>query len=129
VQRKGNVARDRQQGVYSLSARLIAGFRVAVNAYHLRPPVFESVPEVTPTGDAAVDLIARALAPVTQAILIDRLILLAPGLKELVAQLPKIPHDRALADTERGMLMLDQLDRDDISGLGAANDDRPGYWR
>src|SRR5262249_46410610 len=47
------------------------------------------------------------------------------GLGELAAQHPKIPQDSALAGPEWGQLY--QIDRNDITGLGAAHDDRPGY--
>jgi hypothetical protein len=38
---------------------------------------------------------------------------------------PKIPQDSALPGPERGQLY--QIDRDDITRLGTAYDNRPGY--
>jgi hypothetical protein len=46
---------------------------------------------------------------------------------ELAAQHPEIPQDRALARPERGQ--LDEINRDDIAGLGATYDNRPGDRR
>jgi hypothetical protein len=48
-------------------------------------------------------------------------------LRELAAQHTEIAQDRTLAGSERDQ--LDQVDRDDITGFGAALDDWSGNWR